>query len=583
LPALRLIAASVLVLLLLPAPARAADPILPLSQVQPGMRCTSLSVIQGLEPVPFDVEVLDVVAGDPASDGPRILIRVSGPAVDATGVGPGFSGSPVLCPDARGVPATVGAISESIGEYGGKVVLATPIEAVLGNPVDAPRATARPSVMRRARPLATPLTVSGLSRPIGAALTRAAARRGRTVVATPAGPLAGFPPQVLRPGSAMGVGYSSGDIAVGAVGTVAYVDGSRVWSFGHELDAAGARNLLLQDAYVYRVINNPNAAGDVGSTYKLAAPSHTVGTLSNDALTAVVGRLGAIPRTIPVRVTARDRDTGRRESVDTDVADETDVGDPLGGPLVSLIGPLAVTQAAAGILKTSPGKVSGDMCAEIAVRELSGRRLRFCNRYVGDGGSAGTENGLANVVAGSAGADLSKALELIGAYTGRALHVGSVKAGVRIERGADLAYMRALDLPARVRPGQKVTATLTVQRLREPRRRVRIPLTMPRDLDAGSRRIILSGTDADSAEEGLFDELTLALGEDDSDSDDRDESRLDEGPQSLDELAREVRAIARYDGVSLFVDSERGDGEPAYRDPDVRLSGRVSARVRVRR
>ena len=28
----------------------------------------------------------------------------------------------------------IGAISEAIGEYGGKVVLATPIEAILGNP-----------------------------------------------------------------------------------------------------------------------------------------------------------------------------------------------------------------------------------------------------------------------------------------------------------------------------------------------------------------------------------------------------------------------------------------------------------------
>ena len=57
---------------------------------------------------------------------------MSGPAVDATGVGPGFSGSPITCPDAAGVPRVVGAISESIGEYGGKVVLATPIESILG-------------------------------------------------------------------------------------------------------------------------------------------------------------------------------------------------------------------------------------------------------------------------------------------------------------------------------------------------------------------------------------------------------------------------------------------------------------------
>ena len=81
---------------LAPASARAADPILPLSELRPGMECTGYSVIQGTQISAFDVEILDVVSGDAsANDGPRILVRVSGPAVDRTGVGPGFSGSPI--------------------------------------------------------------------------------------------------------------------------------------------------------------------------------------------------------------------------------------------------------------------------------------------------------------------------------------------------------------------------------------------------------------------------------------------------------------------------------------------------------
>jgi hypothetical protein len=57
-------------------------------------------------------------------------------------------------------------------------------------------------------------------------------------------------------------------------------------------------------------------------------------------------------------------------SLDTDVADETDVGDPIGIPLVAAIAPLAIVQATTGILKSAPGKVSGDMCARIGIREL---------------------------------------------------------------------------------------------------------------------------------------------------------------------------------------------------------------------
>ena len=76
-------------------------------------------------------------------------MQVSGPAVDATGVGPGFSGSPIYCPDAAGVSRNIGAISQSVNEYGGKIVLATSIEAILGTPVDVP---ARPGRRRARRP-----------------------------------------------------------------------------------------------------------------------------------------------------------------------------------------------------------------------------------------------------------------------------------------------------------------------------------------------------------------------------------------------------------------------------------------------
>ena len=110
---------------------------------------------------------------------------MSGPAVDETGVGPGFSGSPIYCAPAR---RNAGAISESIGEYGGKTVLATPIEEILANPPDAPRG--KPIGARRVRaigrvlPLAEPLTVSGLNR----GLARQADRGGREGAAAPCSP-----------------------------------------------------------------------------------------------------------------------------------------------------------------------------------------------------------------------------------------------------------------------------------------------------------------------------------------------------------------------------------------------------------
>ena len=64
---------------------------------QPGMNCTGETVVQGTTISSFNVQVIDVV--DAPGEGARILVQVSGPAVDATGVAEGFSGSPVYCPD----------------------------------------------------------------------------------------------------------------------------------------------------------------------------------------------------------------------------------------------------------------------------------------------------------------------------------------------------------------------------------------------------------------------------------------------------------------------------------------------------
>ena len=107
---------------------------------------------------------------------------------------------------ATGCARVIGAISESIGEYGGKVVLATPIEAILGTPVDAPRAgrcaDARQAARsRRREPLAAPLTVGGLAARLGAALQRGGreARAGRCSPRRP-GRSARSRPQTLRPG-----------------------------------------------------------------------------------------------------------------------------------------------------------------------------------------------------------------------------------------------------------------------------------------------------------------------------------------------------------------------------------------------
>ena len=190
--------AAVAALLVPAAPAFAGDPTMPLWQVHGGMQCTGYSVIQGTTISTFDVQVLDVAAGEAAGIG-NILVRCPGRRSTRRGSGRASRARRSTARTGRATNRVIGAISQSVNEYGGKVALATSIEAILGTPIDVPKRAATTSArmkaaMAKAKPIASPLSVSGLSAPLAKSLTAAAAKAGRPVLAVPPGPLGSFPP-----------------------------------------------------------------------------------------------------------------------------------------------------------------------------------------------------------------------------------------------------------------------------------------------------------------------------------------------------------------------------------------------------
>ncbi len=206
--------------LALPAGAAASDPIMALGDVHAGAHCTSLTVVHGTAITSFDVEILDVM-------------------------------------------------------------LATPIERILAVPVLAPWSASRslapaPAPIVGSHGLAGPLTLSGVSPAVATMFARASRKAGHPLVTSVASGGVGYLPQPLVPGAAVSVGMTSGDVSLGAIGTVAYADGGDVWLFGHSLDGAGRRSQFLEDAYIETVINNPIGAPEL-STYKLGTPGQTSG------------------------------------------------------------------------------------------------------------------------------------------------------------------------------------------------------------------------------------------------------------------------------------------------------------------
>jgi hypothetical protein len=540
------------------------------------MQCTGYSVIRGTDISSFSVDVIDVLDGSDR----QILVRVSGPAVDVTGIAEGFSGSPVKCPDADGTPRTIGAIAQGTGDYGNKVVLVTPIETLLGEPVDPPVGAKRASasLARSARPLAIPLSFSGVSGPVAAALKATARKTGRALYAAPAAPrAAAYPPQVLQPGSSVAVGLSSGDVAAGAIGTVTYVDGDAVWAFGHPLDGAGRRSLLLQDAYVYTVIDNPIDTEQVTS-YKLAAPGHDLGTLTDDAPAGVVGRIGVLPDRFPLTITGTDLDSGRVVHQNVQIADETGVGQPTGSSSLTQVGPVALAQAAYEVLRGSPADQRAEMCVRVGLRERP-KPLRFCNTYVGGSPSAAG----APMVA-----DLAAATGLIDAYKFAVLHVTGVQINLKMRRDPRQAFM----LSARARPtarrGRDLRVRVLAQHVRGARFTRIVKVHVPRDLSTGTHMLTLTGVPADAAgpvgAADLASIFTVTLGSDSG------SAGGDPGPTSIAALAGAFAATHREDGVTAsFRDPGDAAGDTATPDVEVlrqdglRISGSVKLRVDVRR
>jgi len=372
------------------------------------------------------------------------------------------------------------------------------------------------------------------------------------VFAAPAGPFLGFPVQDLRPGAAVAVGLAGGDVAISAIGAVAYRDGNAVWAFGHPLEAVGPRALLLQDAYVYTVVNNPLGI-EGASTFKLAVPGHTVGTLGNDTLNAVIGRLGQAPRTVPVTVTVRSSDTGRTRILRSRATDERHL--ELGSSL-EVTAALALGQGLIEVLGAEPPRVSTSMCLRVHIAERR-RPLGFCSRYLEGGGPFD---------------DLSAALLQVDAYKFGPLTPRSVRVSARVERGTSEAFLVGAEAPTSARPGERIRVRLRLRRSRGPRATKAFTYRIPPDTKPGDRVLTVRGVAPASlldASAELFELFLSGLA-----------GQGGAGPRSIEELAEAIADLRRRDGVRATL-APRAKGPVVLPATDLLIRGRVQVPIRV--
>jgi hypothetical protein len=295
----------------------AQTPIFPLSEIRAGQHGIGKTVFSGNKIEEFQVEILGVLE----NLGPKqsvILARLSGGPLAKTGVMQGMSGSPVYI-DGRLVGAVALAFSFATEPIAG----IRPIEEMLA--VSTQPANQAPVAVRRSKKnvafqptagtssnslatnlmeIATPVSFSGFT---SATLDHFAPELKKLGLEPRQGISSGgrLPsklgnPDLLRPGDMISVDLLSGDLSIGAEGTVTEVDGKKIYAFGHRFLSVGETELPFARAEVLTLL--PNLA----ASFKISTARQWMGTITQDRSTSIYGELGRKADTVPIAVIMKD-------------------------------------------------------------------------------------------------------------------------------------------------------------------------------------------------------------------------------------------------------------------------------------
>jgi hypothetical protein len=333
---MRLFCAAAVLLLFFTSQVSAKTEFFKLEDLQPGMKGVGRTCVQGAKPEEFQAEILGVLHGvNPGVS--VVLARFSGGILEKTGIFEGMSGSPVFIDgkllgavaysfsftkEAIGgiTPITqmVDAFNESLNPAPGKVRVGSnppwkyrlPLPAGLNKAaslaVTADDVKQQPLLTNfrghSLIPIATPLSLGGFHsetvrmfgpqfRSMGMSLLQGAGGSGTAVEGKKAD--AGAP---LEPGSNIVVPLVRGDLDVSAGGTVTYVDGDRLYAFGHSMLQLGFTELPIHKGTAVTVVPS------LESSFKILEIGEQAGTIRQDRGVGIYGVLGAKTRMVALRV-----------------------------------------------------------------------------------------------------------------------------------------------------------------------------------------------------------------------------------------------------------------------------------------
>jgi hypothetical protein len=360
-----------------------------IEDVKPGIRGVGKTVFSGNRIDEFQVELLGILE----NIGPKqslILARLSGGPLAETGVLQGMSGSPVYIgnkllgavamafPFAKEPIAGIRPIQEMLPVA--QAGATRPIRAAVSlRDTDLTRALSGPEEAMagdaKMIDIATPVSFGGFTR--GAIEHFAPQLRALGLEPRQGVSLGGRvnmrmgDPSVLKPGSMISVQLMTGDLSVGADGTVTHIDGNQVYAFGHRFLSIGSTELPFARAEVITLLPT------LSSSFKISSPKELVGIMSQDRNTAITGELGRRAAMVPVSIRVG-RGGRKLENYNMEM-----VRDRLLSPFLIQMAVFSAIDATERAVGVSSFEVTGEI-------EFDGLTspIKVSNMFAGDSGSA---------------------------------------------------------------------------------------------------------------------------------------------------------------------------------------------------
>lgn len=267
--------------------------------VHRGMVGHADTVVQGDKIDSFNVEVLGVMKQRGPS-GDLILVKVSGPIIEASGgIVHGMSGSPVYI-DGK----LVGAVAYGWGFTDGTLGMVTPIDQMV-KLWDEKYQKDLPNPWKDTQliPLGTPLMADGYDEASLSYLGTKFKDFGYKGYATASDSTDDIVKPMV-PGGSIAALLVKGDLKMGAVGTVTYVDKDKVVAFGHPFDKLGSTGYFMNNSSIFTVVKS------IDSGFKLGSLGREVGVITEDRGAGIAGTVGVFGKGVPVRMQLRDLDRG---------------------------------------------------------------------------------------------------------------------------------------------------------------------------------------------------------------------------------------------------------------------------------